>query len=154
MKPLYCLSFFVLLGLFSACSHTVNIPGENANSSVFEGVPCGEARCDKGQSCHFFYKNGPICVGEKGVPKDIQENDQAGASMGCDGPEDCDSPKECAYMIRALADYGVQLLCTANRDVSWNLVCHTSNDCPSSHPICRNVKKSFMGSFSYCDKTK
>lgn len=145
-------SLLLIIGLCS-CSQDITIPGKNNNTSqAFEGVKCGELKCPKGQTCHYFSKNKPMCIGKEGVLKNIQENDRGSASVECDGPEDCDAPKECAYMIRATSDYSVMLLCTDKRDPSWDLVCHTDKDCPATHPICKAVKTNYMDSFSRCSE--
>ncbi|TNE52041.1 MAG: hypothetical protein EP343_01175 [Deltaproteobacteria bacterium] len=148
-RNVLCLSMACWL---SACSHSINIPGDNNQNSALEGVACGDTRCDKGLACHFFQKNGPLCVGEDGVPSEIRDNDSAGASMTCDGPEDCSSSETCVVVIRATFDYSTTLVCRANPDSSLDVVCRTNNDCPSSHPVCKQVNPTYMGSYKACIK--
>lgn len=147
---------FAMLACFVwSCSYNLTIPGTNDNtssSSSLEGVVCGESKCEKGQSCHYFSQNKPLCVGKEGVPKEIQEKDKGNASMACDGPEDCESGQECAFMIRATADYSSIVFCTDKRDISWPIVCHQATQCPSSHPVCKPYKTTYMGPFNICSK--
>lgn len=151
---MYRVCVWLLFGcclVWGGCSQVAILPGAGFEQEQL-GVPCGDTRCVKGQTCHYFAQHKPLCVGAEGVPKELEEKEQGSASVACDGIEDCAQGETCARMIRATATYSVMLLCTKNRDISWEVVCHEKTDCPASHPVCAEVKTTYMGTYKICKK--
>lgn len=111
-----------------------------SDSGTTMGIMCGTEVCTGTQTCCITRGGGGMMLSEAcAAPGTCM----GGATLTCDGPEDCASGQSCCG---ALTGGAAGAMCAAGTCMGGAPLCHTTADCPMGSMCC-----SFMG-LSVCSR--